>query len=219
MPWAVAAAGVSAAAGLGSAAMQSSAVGGASKAQQQMAQLQRDDMRTWRDTGGQANTQAANLLGINGQDAADAAFGTFRASPGYQYALDSGLRAVDAGASAKGMLRSGATLQAEQKFGNDLANSDFSAYYNRLYDMSKTGASAAAGQGPTTNAAIQAAGQAGANEASIYGNTAKGISSSVNDLFSNPNFQNYLKGSGGGADPAYTAWLNPTSPGAYGPGF
>jgi hypothetical protein len=78
MPWAVAAAGVSAAAGLGSAAMQSSAVGGASKAQQQMAQLQRDDMRTWRDTGGQANTQAANLLGINGQDAADAAFGTFR---------------------------------------------------------------------------------------------------------------------------------------------
>jgi hypothetical protein len=47
---------------------------------------------------------------------------TFQSSPGYQFQLEQGLRAVDAGASAKGMLRSGAT-QAEQKFGHGLANS------------------------------------------------------------------------------------------------
>jgi hypothetical protein len=207
--------------------MQSSAAGKAGKAQQQAANLQRDDLGTFRDTGGQATRQAGNLLGLNGQDAATGAMSTFQTSPGYGFQLEQGLRAVDAGAAAKGMLRSGATLEAEQKFGQGLANQDFGNYYNRLMGLANQGENAAAGYGSTTNASMSAAGQTGAEQASIYGNTAKGISSGVNDLMSNPNFQNYLKGSGGGGgsvyggggDPAYAAWMNPTSPNAYGPGF
>ena len=44
-----------------------------------------------------------------------------------------------------GMLRSGATLKAEQTFGTGLADQEFTNYYNRLFDLSKLGESAASG--------------------------------------------------------------------------
>ena len=67
----------------------------------------------------------------------------FHTSPGYQFQLDQGLRAVDAGAAANGLLRSGAALKAEQTFGTGLADKEFAPdYYNRLFDLSKLTAEA-----------------------------------------------------------------------------
>ena len=69
----------------------------------------------------------------------------FQASPGYQFQLGQGLRAVDAGASAQGFDRSGAALKAEQTFGQGLAASDFGNYWNRLQQLSGSGLDAAEG--------------------------------------------------------------------------
>ena len=144
-------AGVSGAAAIGGSIIQSNAASSAASkanaAQQAALDKQTALLSPWTGTGGSANTATSDLLGLNGPDAATTAMGNFQQSPGYQCALDQGLRATDAGAAAKGMLRSGATLKAEQTFGTGLADQDFSNYYNRLFDLSKLGESAAAGVG------------------------------------------------------------------------
>jgi hypothetical protein len=109
---------------------------------------------------------------------------------------------VDAGAAASGMLRSGATLKAEQTFGTGLADQEFSNYYNRLFNLANLGENAAAKTG--ANAIQTGQGIAGtdvstgAQLTSIYGNAAKGIGSATNTLFNNPEFQNWASGLGGG---------------------
>ena len=205
MPWVVAAAGVTAAAGLAGSAMQSSATksaqSSANAAQQAALDQSRADLAPYNTQGALATTDASNLLGLNGPDAATTAMGNFQQSPGYTWSLDQGLRAVDAGAAAKGMLRSGATLKAEQTFGTGLADQEFSNYYNRLYNLSNLGENAAAKTGANSVQTGQGiAGtdvSSGAQDASIYGNAAKGIGSSVNTLFSNPQFQSWAGGLGG----------------------
>ena len=131
------------------------------------------------DAGTGALKQQNDLLGLNGADAAAGAMGTFQASPGYQYQVQQGLRGVDAGAAASGMLRSGATLKAEQTLGNNLANQDFGNYYNRLTGLSTQGLQAT--QGTVNLLSGQSTGQqntltsAAGNDASIFGNTAQGL--------------------------------------------
>jgi hypothetical protein len=191
VPFAVAA-GISAGAGLLGGVMQSSAISGAADkaaaATREAAAQQRADLAPWATTGGLANTASTDLLGLNGPDAAAAAMANYQTSPGYQWQLSEGLRATDAGAAARGFTRSGAALKAEQTFGQGLANSDFGQYYNRLFDLSKLGESAAAGQGAGAlqaghdTAAIDVA--AGGAQSSIYGNIAKGIGTAANQLFS-----------------------------------
>ncbi len=154
---------------------QSDAVSSGQDSANARADQARTDLQPWTNTGGLANTASADLLGLNGQAAADTAFGNYRTSPGYQWQLDQGLRGIDAGAASKGMLRSGATLKAEQTFGAGLADSDFTAYYNRLMGISTLGENAAAGQGAASLNAAQTDTSAANQQASIYGNTASGI--------------------------------------------
>ena len=90
-------------------------------------------------TGTNALTSYADVLGQNGPDAAARGMSQFTASPGYQYQLDQGLKAVDHGAAARGILRSGATLQAEQTLGANLANQDFGSYLGRLNGLAGIG--------------------------------------------------------------------------------
>ena len=198
MPWALAAAGVSVAGGLITSKMQSDTAHDAQDAAQQQYQQQRTDVAPWRTTGAQALPATADLLGLNGPQAAQAAMGNFQTSPGYQFQLEQGLRAVDAGAAAQGML-SGATLKAEQAFGADLANQDFTNYYQRLAGLSTLGQNAAVGGAANAaNAANTAIGGANAQN-SITGNTFQGLSSGANTLLNNPNFQDWSKGLFGGS--------------------
>ena len=198
MPFAVAA-GVGAVAGLAGSALQanatSSAADKATAAQQQAQAQERADLAPWTGTGGSANTATTNLLDGNGPDAANAAMANFQSSPGYQFQLQQGLRATDAGAAASGMLRSGATLKAEQTFGEGLADQDFTNYYNRLFDMSKLGESAAAGTGAadisTGTGIAQTDLSAGSAQANIAG-TAKTVGNSGNTLANYSIYQNAL---------------------------
>ncbi|HEY2616157.1 MAG TPA: hypothetical protein VGI78_02355 [Acetobacteraceae bacterium] len=167
-----------------------------SQAAQQELQQQRQALMPWVNTGGQALGATADLLGLNGPAAASAAMANFQQSPGYQWQLQQGLRGVDAGAAAQGMLRSGATMKAEETYGQGLANQDFTNYYNRLAGLSTLGQNAAAGGASTAQTGASLAQGAGNTQSSIYGNLASGLGSTVNGLFQNPAFNSWLTGSG-----------------------
>lgn len=212
MPFAWAA-GAAAVAGLAGSALQANAVSGAANkatdAQTAAQQQERADLAPWTGTGGSANTDTSDLLGLNGPDAATAAMGKFQTSPGYQWELGQGLRAVDAGAAASGMLRSGATLKAEQTFGSGLADQDFTNYYNRLFDLSKLGESAAAGSATATGSAAQGQAQTdlslGSAQTSIYGNAAQGIGNIGQNYANNSLYQSRTNAlMGGGVDTTST---------------
>ena len=90
-------------------------------------------------TGQSALMQYANLTGANGPTAAANSLANFQASPGYGYQVQQGLKAVDNGAASNGLLRSGATLKAEQTLGSNLANQDFTNYLGRLNSLAGLG--------------------------------------------------------------------------------
>lgn len=105
-----------------------------------------------------------NALGLNGQEGYDQAVGAFRAGPGYQFAVDEGMRATRAAHSAQGLNNSGAVLKALQARGQGLADQEFGTYYNRLAGLTSMGQNAAAMVG---NAGMQSAGQIGNQLAGI----------------------------------------------------
>lgn len=125
--------------------------------------------------------------------------GGFEASPGYRFRLDEGLKAIQRSASARGNLRSGATMKAIQRYGEGLAASEYDSYANRLASLAGVGqtatsGTAAAGQSAASGVAgaATAAGQgvaqgavnSGNARASSYANTASGINSTINNLTS-----------------------------------
>ena len=212
--------------GLASSLSQKGAVAGgqssANAAQGAALEQARNDLGPWRTTGGNALGVAGDLSGANGVDAARAAQGNFLESPGYQWQLGEGLRAIDAGAAAKGMLRSGATLKAEEAYGQGLAKQDFANYYNRLFDLSKLGEQAATGSAAadvTTGQGIAGTDTSAADKtSSIYGNLGSGLNTAVNGLLNNKGVQSWINGLGSGG--AITG--APDTPSVYGviaPGY
>jgi hypothetical protein len=217
---------VSAAAGIAGGIMQKNAVDkGASQARDALNQgitTATNQLSPWATSGLPANADQADLLGLNGQPAADAAMAKFQSSPGYAFQMQQGLRAVDAGASAQGFDRSGAALKAEQTFGQGLASSDFGNYWNRLQQLSGSGLDAAKGiANAATGGAQQIAqtdtGQA-SMDASIYGNMAKSIGTSANQLLQTNAVQNYLGGTGSSGVPQMTGFAPAYQPGQVGVG-
>lgn len=76
-------------------------------------------------------------------------YGGFEASPGYQFRLDEGGRAVDRSAAARGLLLSGAQNKAITRFGQGEASGEFQNYLANLGFQIQGGQNAA-----TTNANI-----------------------------------------------------------------
>lgn len=133
------------------------------------------DLSPYTNAGTNALTSYTNLLGLNGTDAATSSMSNFTSSPGYGYQVSEGLKAVDQGAAAKGLLRSGATLKAEETLGSNLANQDFSAYLSRLSGLTSTGLTAASGSANVNTGAAT-------NNASIDGSSGKTYASSANTI-------------------------------------
>ena len=132
------------------------------------------------DTGSRALQMTGDLSGANGVDAGRAAMANFEFSPGYQFALDQGLRAVDAGAAARGMLVSGGTRTAEMKYGQGLAAQDFASYYNRLSGLATQGLAASNTAGG--NMMTGAAGQSGIDRALAQTALTQGGALASNDV-------------------------------------
>jgi hypothetical protein len=75
-------------------------------------------------------------------------FGNFQESPGFKFAVEQATRGVNAGYGARGLLKSGAAINAVQQRATDLANQDYGNWFNRQNALYGS----ALGQYNTTNA-------------------------------------------------------------------
>jgi hypothetical protein len=148
----------------------------------------RADLAPWREAG-------ANALKTL-QDKINAGPGEFEKSPGYDFRLSEGTKALERGAAAKGGLLSGGASKALVRYGQDYATNDYDNFLARYYqslsplqNLSASGGNAAA---QTGQAAIQtgqsigqntiAAGNAQAGGAINHANAITGgINSGVNN--------------------------------------
>jgi hypothetical protein len=155
--------------------------------------LTRADYAPWRQTGQSALQRLAGEYGLNGQRQNS----QFEESPGYEFRLQQGVQAAERSAAARGLLGSGATMKAVQRYGEGLAASEYGDYWNRLAGLAgvgqaATGATAQAGMA-TTGMINNAYQQSGNARASSYANTGSAINSGINNVLSA-----YLYHQGGG---------------------
>jgi hypothetical protein len=156
--------------------MAGNAANQAAMMQQNEATRARAALSPWVAAGGGAVNKITNLLGLgsletnggnyntyglNPNDAKakqDAAFADFETSPGYQFRMDEGSRALDRSAASRGLLRSGAQQKALTAFGQGIASEEYNNYLGNLFTLSGSGGQAAASGNST---AAQLTGNAG----------------------------------------------------------
>ena len=95
----------------------------------------------------------------------------FQESPGYRFALQEGLQAIDRGASARGLLNSGARVREATRYGTGMASQEYGNWLSRLQALAGVGQTAT-GQSASlaANAGAQGAGiinQGGAQQAGL----------------------------------------------------
>jgi len=109
-----------------------------------------------------------------GKYARDFSMKDFEADPGYAFRQSEGMKALERSAAARGGLLSGGTLKGIQRFGQDLASTEYTNAFNR-YQVNRSNqlnplfSLMGAGQN-ATNMVTNAAGNAGANEAAAVTN-------------------------------------------------
>lgn len=151
-------------------------------AEQQMYEQSRADLAPWRAAGGSALSEYAAQMGIPGYQRNI----NFQASPGYDWRVQQGIRAVNQGAGASGMLRSGARLKALTDYGQNQASEEYGNWMNRLAALSGIGQTTAVTQAAQNASSAQQRadlyGQQGAARASGYQGIANGINSGLSNL-------------------------------------
>ncbi len=95
-------------------------------------------------------------------------YSAFYQSPGYQFRMDEGTRAVERSAAAKGKLMSGGLLRELTRYGQGVASGEFNAYADRLASMAGIGQSA-----------TQSTGALGSAAAGQYGQTSYALGESI----------------------------------------
>lgn len=212
MPWGVAAgAAISAGVGYLGSRQQSAAVGDASRlgaeVQRSMFDATREDMDPFKWTGQAAVRRLEALSGVNGSGPAREAMGEFFTSPGYQFRVDEGMRAINNNASASGAAGGGNVLRALVDYGQGQASQEFGQYYNRLFALAQQGQNAAAQTGSaaitTGQGLAQTATSAGTAQSQITGNLFSGLATTANNAATNmrwnammPQAQNEVAGMG-----------------------
>lgn len=198
MPPAIIAAGIAAAGVVGGALISSSAEGKAAEAQVTAAEtsiteqrrqfdITREDLAPWLQTGQEALGQYSGLLGVGGDGPGTEAMQEgLRQYPGYQFALEEGIGAIEKSSAARGLTQSGQTLKDLTAYGQGLASSNFENYMNRLQGLSGVGQQTGgqlgtlrqnmAGQiGLSQRQAGQARATGYQNRASVWGGALEGL--------------------------------------------
>lgn len=114
-------------------------------------------------TGAAANTDIANLLGVNGEAAgaqSAPAFQNYLNSTGYKFQLQSGSDAITGNMAARGLVNSGATAKSLEEFGQNLGATSFQNYLGNLGGLSAAGQNAYNTIGSSGTSGGQAAGNA-----------------------------------------------------------
>lgn len=94
--------------------------------------------------GNQAGDTLSAFLGLGGdQNASNTALQTFLKNTGYQFGRDQGISAITGNAATRGLLNSGSTVKALDKFGTDYAQSaGVNPFLERLTQLSQQGVQA-----------------------------------------------------------------------------
>jgi hypothetical protein len=150
MTWVATAIAGSAAVGLYSAnkaaGTQATAADQSNQLQERMFNKQVELQEPWRQAGVNAlnRMQSGDVMGMM--------------DPSYKFRFGEGMKALDRQAAARGGLISGGALKAAQRYGQDVASTEFGNAYNRLAGLAGIGQTA-------TGATSNAAGNYGANAA------------------------------------------------------
>lgn len=134
---------------------------------------------------------------VTAAPSARSAFDQYLNSTGYQFRFDEGMKGLNIGAGARGMLESGARDKAAIRYGQGIASDEFARYMQLLDNQQRLGfggASALAGVGQNmvssitanNNSAASAAANAalarGNANASMYGGIANALGSALGSL-------------------------------------
>lgn len=138
----------------------------------------------YQQTGTAANDQLAALYGLNGNGAQAAAQANWQNTPGYQFQLDQGLKAVNANAARMGQTLSGNNQQAVNNYAQGTANQTYNSYLQNLIQQQQSGMNAAGGV--ATGMAGVANAQSGKSGAAVNTQNA-GLSTALSSLFPSNN--------------------------------
>lgn len=188
---------------------QASAAKSSTALQKYMYETSREDYAPWREAGANAVNELYTKV--------SAGPGVYSESPGYDFRLAEGQKAIERSAAARGNVLSAATLKALDRYSQDYASSDYDNFLARYYQsltpyqsLAGLGQTATAG---TTTAGINAANQisaaqqnAGNAQAAGYINRANAITGAMSSASNN-------------AIAAYNAWKqnNTSQPYTYTP--
>jgi hypothetical protein len=116
--------------------------------------------------------------------------------PSYQFRLGEGMKALERTAAARGGLISGGALKAAQRYGQDVASTEFGNAYNRLAGLAGVGQTATGAMGNAANAYGTNAGNlmtgAGAARASGYVGGANALTSGLGQYMNYTQSQNLM---------------------------
>jgi len=185
---------------------QERAAGQASATQLEMYYRSREDLAPWSEAGRNALAQYQGMV--------QAGPGVFEESPGYQFRLGEGVKALERGAAARGGLLSGRQQKALTQYGQGIGSQEYSNWLDQYYRslepsrwLAGTGQSAAAQQGAWGQATggdvarnQLAVGQA---QAGGYINQANALTGFLGGAMQNaPYFMNALNQGGSGYVPS-----------------
>jgi hypothetical protein len=101
--------------------------------------------------GGRGLSELMDAMGLNGAEAAAGALSRFQTGPGYSFAMDQGVNALDRSAASRGGLYSGGAARELTQFGQGLANQEWNTRLSQLAGLAGTGQQAA---GALSNLAV-----------------------------------------------------------------
>jgi hypothetical protein len=108
----------------------------------------------------------------------------FRASPGYNWRVGQGVKALDQSAASRGMVQSGAQKQAVTDFGQEQGSNEWSNHIKNLFALSGQGAGSASGVNNANTSAMNNGNNAlfggQLEQASSYSNAANALASGIN---------------------------------------
>jgi hypothetical protein len=199
----------------------------AAQMQKEEAGRSRQALSPWTSTGIGATGKIAGLLGLgelrmsdpsnpnsywgiygDGKAAQDKALADFQTSPGYQFRMDEGSKALDRSAASRGLLRSGAQQKAITAFGQGAASEEYGNYLGNLFTAAGMGSQAASSGNATAGQLVSDAGnniyRGGAARGSGYAAGANALASGISSGVSNA--ANLLSFGGAGGKLGLPGW-------------
>lgn len=126
----------------------------------------RTNLAPWLQAGQAGLTEQQALMGLGGDSAG--AMRSLRSAPGYQFRLQQGQRALDAGLANRGGMGSGKAMTAATQYGQDFASNEYGNRLSQLAGLSSQGQNAASGQANILGQAAQAGQQYAQNQGNLW---------------------------------------------------